>query len=59
MIYLISISRRAAGEWPNRGLYLMYGKLAVDLVRLAVYLMYFLVRACGPWGVVRPSGVPA
>jgi len=45
LIYLISISRRAVGEWPNRGLYLMYGKLAVDLVRLAVYLMYFMVRS--------------
>lgn len=31
------------GEWANRNLYLMYGKLAVDLLKLFVYVMYFLI----------------
>jgi E3 ubiquitin-protein ligase synoviolin len=30
-------------EWINRSLYLMYGKLVIDVVKLFVYIMYFIL----------------
>ena len=30
-------------EWINRSLYLMYGKLVIDTVKLFVYIMYFIL----------------
>ena len=40
---LARLNERADAEWPNRTLYLMYGKLAVDTVKLGVYVLYFLL----------------
>ena len=37
------LAARVPGEWHDRTLYTLYGKLAVDLVKLAVYGGYFLV----------------
>lgn len=40
---IIIIAGRVGGDWGDKSLYLMYGKLGVDLVKLAVYFMYFLL----------------
>jgi Ring finger domain len=33
----------AAGEWHDRSLYLLYGKLFLDLIKLGIYGLYFTV----------------
>ena len=33
-------------EWPSRTLYLLVGKLAIDIVRLLTVIVYFAVSTC-------------
>jgi hypothetical protein len=46
-----------AGEWPNRTLYLLYGKLVLDVARLATNVVYFVVR--GTLTLAHPAMGPA
>ena len=55
---LFLVARRFAGEWPNRGLYLLYGKLWMDVLRLSVLIMYFAVSgSCGSTDVCVGGGL--
>jgi hypothetical protein len=40
---IVLIAARIPGEWHDRSLYLLYGKLLVDVVKLAVYVSYFVL----------------
>ena len=39
----IPVCRCSNGDWPNRSLFLTLGKLVVDVAKLVLYVVYFVV----------------